>query len=282
MTDQPSPGQHRYMVRQAAYITRLRKQLLEELGPTMQLSLKELRELVLQLDDQGLFRQMQWQQIEELSSVPLERVSRAVQGVLREALPAAEATGAAAAAQYVSAAPPGAVNIPVDDILDRITFDRSRYSLGKSFTPEKADLISRYARKLQDDYAKTVRAGLIADEPTEQIANKVARVRVIRGREQALRRATTFANKVHAQVSNTLDGAINQTVEIGERRAWRGFVKTQYIWVLDPALEGRHCRICLGLSASEPKDKPTDFWKKPGWHPHCRCRVLPILTPIDT
>ena len=53
----------------------------------MQLSLKELRELVLQLDAQGLFRQMQWQQIEELSSVPLERVSRALQGVLREAVP---------------------------------------------------------------------------------------------------------------------------------------------------------------------------------------------------
>ena len=282
MTDQPSPGQHRYMVRQAAFITRLRKQLLQELGPTMQLSLRELRELVLQMDAQGLFRQMQWQQIEELSSVPLERVSRAVQGVLRESLAGAEAVGAANAAAYISATPPGAVNIPIDDILDRVTFPRSKYSLGKSFTPEKADLISRYARKLQDDYAKTVRAGLIADQPTEQIANKVARVRVIRGREQALRRATTFANKVHAQVGNTLDGAIAQTVAIGERRAWKGFVKTQYIWVLDPALESKHCKICWGLSASEPKDKPTDFWKQPGWHSHCGCRILPILTPTDT
>ena len=60
----------------------------------MQLSLKELRELVLQMDAQGLFRQMQWQQIEELSAVPLERVSRALQGVLREAVPVAEATAA--------------------------------------------------------------------------------------------------------------------------------------------------------------------------------------------
>ena len=282
MTDQPSPGQHRYMVRQAAYIQRLRKQLLKDLGPTMQLSLRELRELVLQLDAQGLFRQMQWQQIEELSAVPLERVSRALQAVLREAVPVAEATAAASAAAYVSAAPPGAVNVPIDDILERVMFDRSRYSLGKSFTPEKADLISRYARKLQGDYAKTVRAGLLADEPTEAIANKVARVRVIRGREEAIRRAATFANKLQHRVSSSIDGALTQTSHFGEKRAWKGLTKKQFIWVMDPALEGTHCRICWGLSAKEPQDKPSDFWKVPGWHPNCKCKILPIITPTDT
>ena len=131
----------------------------------------------------------------------------------------AEATAAAHAAAYVSAAPPGAVNVPVDDILERVMFDRSRYSLGKSFTPEKADLISRYARKLQDDYAKTVRAGLIADEPTEAIANKVARVRVIsregpsQSRHLCQQGAHEPAHRPDRQIEKRLD----------------------YIWVMDPA-----------------------------------------------
>ena len=138
MTDQAITGPAPVHGAAGGFHPRLRKQLLEDLGPTMQLSLKELRELVLQLDAQGLFRQMQWQQIEDLSAVPLERVSRALQGVLREAVPVAEATAAANAAAYVSAAPPGAVNIPVDDILERVMFDRSRYSLGKSFHPRES------------------------------------------------------------------------------------------------------------------------------------------------
>lgn len=275
MTSNPSPEQHAYLVRQAAYVQRLRNKLLKDIGPTLKYSLKELRDLVLQLDNEGIFRQMQWQQLEDLSSVPLERVARAVQGVLRETLNDVEAHGAAQGAAYVAKSPPGAVNIPVDEMLDRVVFDRSRYSLGKSLTPEKADMISRYARKMQEDYAKTVRAGLIADQPTKQIANHVANVRVIRGRDEALIKAATYANKMHSRVRNSIDGALGQTLARGQRRAWKGLVK--YIWVMDPALEGKHCRICLGLSAREPQDSPSGFWKVPKWHPGCNCQILPVI-----
>jgi len=279
MPTEEEERQEDYVLRIAAILLLLESRIQKRIDPVLRRQLKEARDLVEQMGEEGVFRQFEWQQLSRQAPAVFEPLAEELKDALAEGLPEVQQETAKRAAAYVNQPEPDLPATGTDSLLRAVVMGIGTAASLGALLDRPGGAHSRFARNLAKQLNKTVQAGLISDEPTSKIANHVAPQTTVKGAKATAIKGGTFANGARQRVKNAVAGAVWATSADTEAKVWRPYaVRWQWLATLENT-----CPVCLPLH-KQIRDKRSDFPYFAGHvHYNCRCKLVPVAAdPTDT
>ena len=242
------------------------------------LSMRKIRRLVQRMTSTGTFRTFEWTRLQPLILPILNELSWSLRNTLLSEIQPLIPEVQDLAADFVSpleTTPP--VLIPrTQEELSRTLTDGTSTTLLVLLGSQLG--ASRYSLQMAKDLDNKVRGLIMADTPTQEIADQVVKVVQSKGKPAAVLKSGSFASKVITRVKNTVAGATWSAVSNELLAVTKDLEVNTWVWnaVLDP----NTCPVCRPLH-KQTRPKPGLFPLSPPVHPNCRCAVLPVLPKPD-
>ena len=277
-------------IRQSFQAERWAAQIMDEVQPAFIASMAEVRRIVGQLPDESLMRELEWRRrylplVEEAVRPYNDALAKAVVDKMVEVGPEIEAE--ALASLRASGAIP---STPLTPALSQPLPAFTRMAL-QSEVVQGTSLLRLFGYDPNGGPPQTtppftrsnlriinqkVSAGILAGEPTNVIANKIARVvPAPTGRRLRINERGTVAHESNAWAKAIARTGIQDMNRQVSEQVWRDNPVTgnerAYEWV--SALDPRVCPACAPLDG-KVRDKRTKF---PEWPLHFRCRCQVVL-----
>ena len=241
-------------------------------------AMRKIRRLVQRMSPTGPFRSFEWARIQPLVLPILNELSWSFRNTLLRELQPLVPEVQDAAADFINPLetdPPVLVPRSQEELASWVT-DGTSTTLLVLLGAQLA--ASRYSLQMADDLNKKVRGLIIADTPTQEIADKVVKIVQYKGKPAAVLQSGSYASQVMNRVKNTVAGATWSAVSNELITAMQDVEVDTWVWnaILDPAT----CPVCRPLH-QQTRPKPSLFPFAPPIHPRCRCAVLPVYTKPD-
>jgi SPP1 gp7 family putative phage head morphogenesis protein len=246
-----------------ALATRVERGISATVKPVLISVMLQLRRLLQQLSPDGLFRIYEWQRLQTRAVQALLPLRETLRSVLPSALAQMEPGIREQAARFLGLPAP-ARQIPRAPI----ELAAESTTSGKTI----AEVIDQLPARMAVDLDTTVRTGLLRQDSTEAIADKVIKVVTRQGVETPVIKTGSFANRMLNRVTNAVADVTWNVVNGNVMDIWGTTNQPNWIWsaVLDP----KTCPICAPLDG-EVRRSPAEFPVQPPVHPNCRCVILP-------
>ena len=266
--------QEQFMLLLLSLATRRERQIVQDNRVLFTDVMRKLRRLVQRMSPEGVFRQYEWRRLQREAPQIINELVVGFTETLMPELVALEEPIQEFAQDYAD--------------LDELSFvPQTEQELLNNIFIEKLPLIlfltynGRLTKSLYDDFNRVVTTGLLKGEPTQQIADKVLKLTIRKGKIFPVIKTGSFANKASTQIKNTLDNAVWGTINNNLNIGWRDVTPTYWVW--NAVLDGKTCPVCVPLNGKRVPRPPTFVSTGysrtlPPVHPNCRCVILPVFT----
>jgi hypothetical protein len=266
--------QEQFMLLLLSLATRRERQIVQDNRVLFTDVMRKLRRLVQRMSPEGAFRQYEWRRLQREAPQIINELVVGFTETLMPELVALEEPVQEFAQDYAD--------------LDELSFvPQTEQQLLNNIFIEKLPLIlfltynGRLTKSLFEDFNRVVNTGLLRGETTQQIADKVLKLTMRKGKVVPVVKTGSFANKASTQIKNTLDNAVWGTINNNLNIGWRDVAPTYWVW--NAVLDGKTCPVCVPLNGKRVPRPPafvsTGYSRTlPPVHPNCRCVILPVFT----
>lgn len=259
--------QQKLLVVLLALAKRVERGVIKEVRPDFVQTMLVLRQLVEGMSSEGQFRWYEWQELRRQSMLRLMPLQDALTQSLVPRLLKLEPGVQTAAGKYVGVPSPSPRLQSPQQLVERTKVAGASLDelLGVT-TP------GRYVGRIAQNLDKTVRSGLMRQESTKAIADRVIKVVNRGGVPTPIVNTGSFANATLNQTQNVVNASTWDVVNKSARRIWveQGVAEWEWNAVLDP----KTCPVCFPLDGLVVTAL-SDLEQQPPVHPNCRCVVVP-------
>lgn len=237
----------------------------------MRTQMQGIRELILTMEGDGVFRAYQWKEARPYLEMILQPVVDTIAEVLPPKLSLMEPAVRKQAAEFIDMAVP------------ELSFRSSNAMMVKAMSGQHTldELLgasgqdSRMVKRYVENIDRVVKIGLLTERPTLDIADDVMKPLIRNGRETQTIVRGTVANQNLNITKNMVAEATWDVVENNLLQVWSKEGKKVRKWVWNSVLDPDTCPVCAPKDG-ETADSPEEFMQIPPVHPNCRCSILPL------
>lgn len=235
----------------------------------MRVAMQGIRELILTMEGDGVFRAYQWAEGRKVLEAVLQPVADVIAETFPPKLSLLEPMVQEKAAAFVGKESPemsirSGNAMMVKAMANADTLDELLGASGQD-----SIMVKRWAQNID----RVVKIGLLTDRLTEEIADDVLRPVIRNGRETMAIPKGTVANQNLNITNNMVRAATWDIVQQNSIKVYKeANVKK---WVFNAKLDPDTCPVCAPMDG-ETADSPEEFAFIPPVHPNCRCAILPL------
>jgi SPP1 gp7 family putative phage head morphogenesis protein len=263
-----------YIRKLAAAVTRQEDETASATRRDLEELAYRIRALLLALPESALGRQLEYSRLRPRIYREIQYTVTRLRPLILSALEPIEA-----ATLRISAAFFDIPALPARSLADLLADTRvALQNLNTILLPRASSGLSDLTLQLYNLLDKSIRAALLRNESSLELANRVVQTRTRRGRTSAVITKGTVANAWRSRLNGVVAAALWTLAYANQQRSAVRSGRRIEEWRWNAVLDPKTCPVCRPLDGTTAPFPDAFLQGPPPLHPFCRCVVIPMFT----